>query len=169
MCMAEVLLFAVKSGLQTSVCLKATNTMKEPLMLMLEDLHKVTHALWKTQVSPSEPLSLLASSAERSQQISDGLMFVFSLACANQLSLSHDWNIYCEVQLNRLLKFWIKIWIYNRTLFKVSVQSDLWLDVCLGFADYHWKGTEATTMARAAEKCTMTSFYISFFFFSHIS
>lgn len=66
MCMAEVLLFAVKSGLQTSVCLKATNTMKEPLMLMLEDLHKVTHALWKTQVSPSEPLSLLASSAERS-------------------------------------------------------------------------------------------------------
>ena len=123
MCMAEVLLFAVKSGLQTSVCLKATNTMKEPLMLMLEDLHKVTHALWKTQVSPSEPLSLLASSAERSQQISDVLMFVFSLACANQLSLSHDWNIYCEVQLNRLLKFWIKIWIYNRTLFKVSVQS----------------------------------------------
>lgn len=146
MCMAEVLLFAVKSGLQTSVCLKATNTMKEPLMLMLEDLHKVTHALWKTQVSPSEPLSLLASSAGRSQQISDVLMFVFSLACAKQPSLSHDWNIYCEVQLNRLLKFWMKIWIYNRTLFKVSVpgvsvQSDLWLDVCLGFADYHWKGT----------------------------
>lgn len=47
MCMAEVLLFAVKSGLQTSVCLKATNTMKEPLMLMLEDLPKVTHALEK--------------------------------------------------------------------------------------------------------------------------
>ena len=123
MCMAEVVLFAVKSGLQTSVCLKATNTMKEPLMLMLEDLPKVTYALWKTQVRPSEPLSLLASSAERSQQISDVLMFVFSLACANQLSLSHDWNIYCEVQFNSLLKCWIKIWIYNRTLFKVSVRS----------------------------------------------
>lgn len=45
--MAEVLLFAVKSGLQTSVCLKATNTMKEPLMLMLEDLPKVTHGFEK--------------------------------------------------------------------------------------------------------------------------
>ena len=45
--MAEVLLFAVKSGLKTSVCLKATNTIKEPLMLMLEDLPKVTHALEK--------------------------------------------------------------------------------------------------------------------------
>lgn len=47
MCMAEVLCFAVKSGLQTSVCLKATNTMKESLMLMLEDLLKVTRALVK--------------------------------------------------------------------------------------------------------------------------
>ena len=51
MCMAEVLFSAVKSGLQTSVCLKATNTMKEPLMLMLGDLPKVTRALENTSQS----------------------------------------------------------------------------------------------------------------------
>lgn len=168
MCMAEVLLFAVKSGLQTSVCLKTTNTMKEPLMLMLEDLHKVTHALWKTQVSPSEPLSLLASSAERSQQISDVLMFVFSLACANQLSLSHDWNIYCEVQLNRLLKFWIKIWIYI-TVRYLKLASNLICDLMFVLDSLTTIQRELKQRQWRGQRKNARWRLFTFRFFSHIS
>ena len=53
MCMAEVLWFAVDSGLKTSVCLKAINTVKQPLMMMLEDILQVTYALNNHKLIPT--------------------------------------------------------------------------------------------------------------------